>query len=164
QLSGKSGNEVYCLQCIYTFSIKKHPLPTYRKNSRPFERLPAFLYNKLKYIHKGAHTMPGHNKLVRDNIPKIIKQSGKTCTPEILDDESYVIEIKKKLKGEVNEYFEAPNNEQALEELADILELIHALSRVHGASIDQIEHIREDKAKKRGGFDQKVFLIEVEDE
>lgn len=108
--------------------------------------------------------MPVHNKLVRDNIPKIIKNSGKKCTTEILDDERYVIELKKKLKEEVNEYFEAPNNEEALEELADILELIHALSRVHSASIDQIEHIREDKAKKRGGFDQKVFLIEVEDE
>lgn len=54
-------------------------------------------------------------------------------------------------------------NEEALEELADILELMHALSRIHGASIEEVDKIREEKAAKRGGFDEKIFLIEVED-
>ena len=42
--------------------------------------------------------MPVYNKLVRDRIPEIIHNSGKNCTIEILDDEKYVLELKKKLE------------------------------------------------------------------
>jgi len=107
--------------------------------------------------------MPVYNKLVRDRIPEIIYNSGKNCTIEILDDEKYVLELKKKLVEEMEEYQNAATNEEALEELADILELMHALANVHGADIDEVDAIRKDKAEKRGGFDEKILLIEVED-
>lgn len=40
--------------------------------------------------------MPVYNKLVRDRIPEIINNDGKNCTTKILDDETYVKELKKK--------------------------------------------------------------------
>lgn len=107
--------------------------------------------------------MPVYNKLVRDLIPEVIQNSGKKFTTRILEDDEYIIELKKKLSEEIQEYKNATTDEEAIEELADILELMHALAKVHGANIQEIEKIRQDKAKKRGGFSEKIFLIEVED-
>lgn len=107
--------------------------------------------------------MPVYNKLVRDKIPEIIENDGKQCTTKILDDESYIIELKKKVHEELQEYEEATSDEEAIEELADILELMHALAKTHGSTIKEVEKIRADKAEKRGGFKDKIFLIEVED-
>lgn len=107
--------------------------------------------------------MPVYNKLVRDLIPEIIEKDGKNCSTRILNDEDYAKELKKKMYEELEEYMEAENNEEALEELADVLELMHALAKVHGSDISTVEKIREQKQMKRGGFDDKVFLIEVDD-
>lgn len=108
--------------------------------------------------------MPVYNKLVRDRIPEIIENSGKKFTTKILDDDQYELELKKKLLEEMEEYQNASNDNEALEELADLLELMHALAKVHGASMEEVEKIRQDKASKRGGFEEKIFLIEVEGE
>ncbi|GAJ58566.1 hypothetical protein B23_1777 [Geobacillus thermoleovorans B23] len=108
--------------------------------------------------------MPMYNKLVRDRIPTIIEQAGKTFTTRILDDEEYRKELQKKAFEELEEYVQAETDEAALEELADVLEIIHALAECHGASIEQVEQIRAKKAEKRGGFRDKIFLIEVHDE
>lgn len=111
----------------------------------------------------GEIIMPVYNKLVRDKIPKIIENSGKRCSTEMLDDENYVRALREKLHEEVAEYSEATTDENALEELADILELIHALTKVHGGNPERLESIRHEKALQRGAFENKVFLIEVED-
>lgn len=106
--------------------------------------------------------MPIYNKLVRDRIPEIIERTGKHCSTKVLNHDEYIKELKKKSQEELEEYIKAESNEEALEELADLLEVIHALSKYHGASIEQVEEIRLQKAKERGGFLGKIFLIEVE--
>jgi predicted house-cleaning noncanonical NTP pyrophosphatase (MazG superfamily) len=63
----------------------------------------------------------------------------------------------------LDEYCAAETDGEAVEELADLLEVIQALAKLHGASIEEVEAVRVDKAQKRGGFQEKVFLIEVED-
>ncbi|MCM3093044.1 MULTISPECIES: nucleoside triphosphate pyrophosphohydrolase [unclassified Cytobacillus] len=108
--------------------------------------------------------MPTYNKLVRDQIPEIIEKTGKKFSTRILDDNEYIKELKKKGFEELQEYVETNNNEDAIEELADVLEIIHALAEYHGASIEEVEEVRKQKAEKRGGFKEKIFLIEVEDE
>jgi predicted house-cleaning noncanonical NTP pyrophosphatase (MazG superfamily) len=45
-----------------------------------------------------------------------------------------------------------------------VLEIIHALAECHGSSIERVEQIRAEKAEKRGGFKEKIFLVEVHDE
>jgi predicted house-cleaning noncanonical NTP pyrophosphatase (MazG superfamily) len=57
----------------------------------------------------------------------------------------------------------AKDDEAAIEELADVLEIIHALAEYHGASIEKVEKVRAQKAEERGGFKEKIFLMEVED-
>lgn len=106
--------------------------------------------------------MPAYNKLVRDRIPEIIAATGKNYSTRILDQEEFIIELKKKSLEELEEYINANNNDEALEELADLLEVIHSLAESHGASIETVEELRRKKAGQRGGFKEKVFLIEVE--
>ncbi|MDZ5473268.1 nucleoside triphosphate pyrophosphohydrolase [Bacillus sp. 31A1R] len=106
--------------------------------------------------------MPIYNKLVRDSIPQEIEEAGKKFTTRVLDQQEYIKELKKKSFEELEEYVNTTNQEDALEELADILEIIHSLAEYHGVSIDKLEEIRQRKAAKRGGFKDKIFLIEVE--
>ncbi|KAB7707130.1 phosphoribosyl-ATP pyrophosphohydrolase [Bacillus aerolatus] len=105
--------------------------------------------------------MPIYNKLVRNRIPEIIGNSGKTCSTRILNEIEYEAEVRKKMTEELTEYESAVNDEKALEELADLLELIHAAAAIHGADYNQLEEIRKKKAAKRGGFDERIFLIEA---
>jgi predicted house-cleaning noncanonical NTP pyrophosphatase (MazG superfamily) len=110
-----------------------------------------------------GNTMPVYNKLVRDKIPGIIEANGETAITKILEDEEYIKYLKKKSYEEMDEYCAAESNAHALEELADMLEIIHALASQHGSSINEVEKARQEKAEKRGGFLQKTFLIEVID-
>lgn len=98
-----------------------------------------------------------YNKLVRDKIPEIIKQDKKTPITHIASDKEYWKKLKEKLKEEVNEFL-AKDNE---EEFADILEVIHAISDFKDFDKDEINKIREDKAKKRGRFKDKIILDKI---
>jgi predicted house-cleaning noncanonical NTP pyrophosphatase (MazG superfamily) len=108
--------------------------------------------------------MPVYNKLVRDRIPDIIESTGKQFSTRIMENDEYIIELKNKIFEELEEYINAENDNEAIEELADLLEIIHALAECHGASFEKVEEVRKKKAQKRGGFKEKIFLIEVEDE
>lgn len=108
--------------------------------------------------------MPVYNKLVRDQIPQIIEKSGSRFTTRILHTSEHLTEIKNKLEEEVHEYQETANAQDALEELADILELIYAALPIHKATFEDLEKIRVAKKAKRGGFEEGIYLIEVEDD
>lgn len=108
--------------------------------------------------------MPIYNKLVRDKIPQVIEKTNKQFSTRILSKEEYMVEVKKKMNEELEEYQEAATNEEAVEELADLLELVHAAVKIHGATIEQLEEVRRAKAEKRGGFEKRIFLLEVEDD
>lgn len=108
--------------------------------------------------------MPIYNKLVRDKIPQVIEKTNKQFSTRILSKEEYIVEVKKKMNEELEEYQEAATNEEAVEELVDLLELVHAAVQIHGATIEQLEEVRRAKAEKRGGFEKRIFLIEVEDD
>jgi len=107
--------------------------------------------------------MPVYEKLVRDGIPKIIGETGKDYEIKTLTDSEYINALKLKLMEEVNEYYEAEDNKGAVEELADILELMKALANQHHSSLEEVEIIRKEKVNKRGSFNEKIYLIEVED-
>ena len=98
-----------------------------------------------------------YNKLVRDRIPEIIEASGAKCKTKTLSNGEYLKMVDSKLDEELAEY----HNDQNIEELADILELIRAAAIARGYTIDELERVRAEKAEKRGGFEKKIFLIEV---
>jgi len=102
-----------------------------------------------------------YNKLVRDKIPDIIKANGEKPIIRILDDFEYKLELEKKLLEEYNEVLES-NGESRLEELADMIEVISYLAKVEGASLDKILEIANVKNSKRGGFENRIYLIGVD--
>ena len=95
-----------------------------------------------------------YNKLVRDKIPEIIEASGKICKTDILSDEEYLQMLDKKLDEELAEY----HQEQNIEELADLLEVLYAAAKARGYSIEELDHVRVEKKKVRGGFEGKILL------
>ena len=100
-----------------------------------------------------------YNKLVRDNIPEIIQASGKTCKIEHLSDEDYLRMIDAKLDEELAEYHKDKN----IEELADLLEVIRAVAIARGYTLEDLERVRAEKAAKRGGFEKRILLVEVQE-
>ena len=98
-----------------------------------------------------------YNKLVRDRIPEIIEDKGDKCEIKILSDEEYLKLIDEKLDEELAEY----HSDQNIEELADLLEVIHAAAIARGYTIEQLEAVRAKKVKERGGFKKKILLISV---
>ena len=98
-----------------------------------------------------------YNKLVRDLIPDIIESTGKECRTRILSDEEYLRMLDLKLDEELSEY----HQDQNIEELADLLELVRSAAIARGYTLDELEKVRAEKAEKRGGFEKKIFLIDV---
>lgn len=100
-----------------------------------------------------------HNKLVRDRIPEFIQALGKSPTARAAERDEMVPFLMAKLLEEVNEYLES----ESAEELADIIEVIRGLAKWTDTSMDVIEKIRCTKHKERGGFEDGVFLVSVEE-
>ena len=103
-----------------------------------------------------------YHKLVRDRIPEIIEADGKVCICETLSDEDYIYLLDQKLNEELAEYQES----KSLEELADLLEVMQAVAKARGWTLEELERVRANKAAKRGGLcigvqkvDGKVYLI-----
>lgn len=101
-----------------------------------------------------------YNKLVRDRIPEIIEADGKICVYEILSDEDYIALLDQKLNEELAEYQES----KSLEELADLLEVMQAVVKARGWTLEELEQVRISKAAERGGFKKKILLKEVREE
>lgn len=98
-----------------------------------------------------------YNKLVRDNIPEVIKASGKTCEIEIVNGKEKQELLEKKLLEEVNEYLEDKN----LEELADVMEVLFGLANELGYSEEDLLNKRNEKLQERGGFKEGIVLKSV---
>ncbi|MEV6235185.1 nucleoside triphosphate pyrophosphohydrolase [Lentzea sp. NPDC051838] len=94
-------------------------------------------------------------KLVRDRIPEIIRANGEEPVTEIADAERYHELLRDKLSEEVAEFLESGE----VEELADVLEVLHALARAAGVTPSELERIRAKKAAERGGFAGRIVLI-----
>lgn len=98
-----------------------------------------------------------HNKLVRDRILEIIAEHGERSVTRILNDLEYKQELKQKLHEEIEEFGQS----DSIEELVDILEVVYALAATQKVSPEQLEAIRQEKRKKRGGFEKRILLIET---
>ena len=98
------------------------------------------------------------NKLVRDYIPDIITKNGDIPYFKTLTDDEYFKALKDKLLEEYNEVISAKSKEEVLEECADLLEILFALTKANGYSEEDLLSTRTLKREKRGGFDKKIYL------
>ncbi len=93
-------------------------------------------------------------KLVRDKIPKIIEADNCIPITHIANNKEYWEELKEKLHEEVNEFCEDENKE----ELADVLEVIYAISDFKKFDRKEVNKICCEKRKKRGAFKKRIIL------
>jgi predicted house-cleaning noncanonical NTP pyrophosphatase (MazG superfamily) len=97
-------------------------------------------------------------KLVRDRIPEIIIEDGKTPIYHIAEAEEFKRELFRKVVEELEEFREEP----CLEEAADLIEVIYTLVEAHGLMFGAIVDTGIAKSEITGGFSRGVILERVE--
>lgn len=102
-----------------------------------------------------------HNKLVRDKIPEIIRDSGNHCEIKTLSNLDYIEALKHKLVEEAQEVVIA-KPEELPQELADVMEVIDTLMTTMGIEPEKVREIQKEKRSQRGGFDNKIKLLWTE--
>ena len=100
-----------------------------------------------------------YNKLVRDKIPEIIKETGARCEYHVATGEDLKRALYSKLAEEINEFIEDP----CVEEMADIQEVLRAIQEFYNLSEYEILENVYYKADKRGRFEEGYILESVEE-
>lgn len=101
-----------------------------------------------------------YNKLVRDNIPEIIEKNGGKPKYRVIEDNiEYIKLLKQKLIEEMDEFFNAKTEEDAIEELADIFTVIWFLDVMFGSKVKEVVI---QKGREKGYFLNRIFLESVE--
>ncbi|MCG5219479.1 nucleoside triphosphate pyrophosphohydrolase [Streptosporangium sp. KLBMP 9127] len=96
-------------------------------------------------------------KLVRDNIPDIIRQNGGEPVITVLDEVEYRKALLAKLFEETTELNEASPAE-VTGEIADVYEVLRALAAIHGHDWTVIEKVAAIKREERGAFRDRLYL------
>ena len=111
-----------------------------------------------------------HGKLVRDNIPGIIKGSGNT--PEViqLTNEEFSVALIEKLREETDELDEMVSvsknsdndcSDMIADEIADIMEVLDYIIYDMGLDLADVNRRRKRKLGTKGGFVNKLYLVRV---
>ena len=111
-----------------------------------------------------------YNKIVRDNIPEIIKEKHEKAIIKyrvITDKKELIKALCDKMIEEVNELAKALNGTDLayMSELCDVHDILNEIDTI---SIDNAEDarklhaVRRDKVGKRGKFENHIFLESVE--
>ena len=118
------------------------------------------LRKALSHLNETGETKMKYNKLVRDKIPEIISESGKSVAYRKLNEEEYKVALELKLDEEVLEFHENPS----IAEIADIAEVLYALIEAYGYRVIDVIKYRAAKREEKGSFDERIFLEEVKDD
>jgi len=99
-----------------------------------------------------------YDKLVRDNIPKIIRQSGDVPIWHVItSNEEKTRYLVKKVSEETKEFL----SELSICEFADLMEVLTALSHHLGYTTEQVLEERRKKNNKNGYFNRMIVLDKV---
>ena len=95
-------------------------------------------------------------KLVRDNLG-IEPERLITLT----NDKAYELALKEKITEEALEVFQSKNDNELIEELADLMEVVKHLLYVRKIQPNKIEEAQREKRILKGGFIGRKFLKEL---
>ncbi|WP_411968138.1 hypothetical protein [Haloferax sp. YSSS75] len=99
-----------------------------------------------------------YDKLVRDDIPRIIRASGETPVVHSADDAEFDQRLREKLVEEAEEFAESG----ATNELADVFAVVDAILARRDEDWESVETMANEKAAERGGFEDGIVLERVE--
>ena len=102
------------------------------------------------------------DKLIRSKIPARMKDEGVVVNRNSLSEHDYLAELKKKIIEEACEVSHASSKEDLTTELADVMEVIHAIAQVNQISLKEIEAAQAKKRKINGYFLPKNYINYIE--
>lgn len=105
--------------------------------------------------------MPEYQKLVRDKIPDIIRDNGQVPVTRVLNKIELINALRAKLVEEAKELQDATARKQIIAEVADVKEAYDALLRALHLLPQEVERAQAKKREKNGGFDLRLYLVEV---
>ncbi len=104
------------------------------------------------------------NTLIRDNVPAIMSQQGKTCRTAHLDDNKYLEMLNNLFIEEVKRYVEQDAlDNRDIESLADVGEVMHAILALKGVTLQEFQRVRMQRFEELGGYLDRVYLKEILD-
>lgn len=101
------------------------------------------------------------DKLGRDKGLEGFKKEGVKPQYKILSGKQLYDALLLKLVEESDEVRDARNRKELIEELADVLEVIDALCKTQGISMEEIVPIKQAKHQERGGFETGLYIETV---
>ncbi len=105
-----------------------------------------------------------YNKLVRDNIPDMIRAKREACeVRQITDVQEFQQELFKKVKEEANALAMVRTKEDFLVEYADLMVVFETIIKQLDISPEEIMEARKANLLKKGGYKHQHFLIWSED-
>lgn len=110
------------------------------------------------------HMKKRYGKLVRDNIPKIIRANGEFPHVRVMETDEYRRELLYKLIEEAEEVRQAgydASDPEFTAEIADVLEVIDAILVEFNIDNDRLEMARTERRNERGGLNERIFLEAV---
>lgn len=104
-------------------------------------------------------------KLIRDHLPLKMEEIGILLHQRTMKEDEFILALKEKLLEEAEEVKQACQKKDLIEELADMLEIIHSISAASGLTMRQIEEKRIKKREMNGGFDKRIYAhcIDIEE-
>ncbi|MBX6353538.1 MAG: nucleoside triphosphate pyrophosphohydrolase [Thermoflavifilum sp.] len=95
--------------------------------------------------------------LVRDRVPEWLESKGNITECRILND----TEFERALRDSVNRYARRFAETGDLELLCDLVEAVDTWLALRGVSSEALAHAREERRKRCGGFDKRLFLQSI---
>ncbi len=105
-----------------------------------------------------------YNKLVRDNIPDMIRAKRKNCEiVQITDVQEFQQELFKKIKEEASSLVMARTKEQFLDEYIDLMLVLNTIMQQLDIKAEDVKKVKEENYLKKGGYKHRYFLRWSED-
>lgn len=102
------------------------------------------------------------NKLIRNKLPELMRNEGVVLFTKELSNEEYIDFLKEKIIEEAKEVREASSKDKLVIELADVIEVIHAIAKSNDISLEEIEQERQKKREVNGYFDADSYIKYIE--
>ena len=102
------------------------------------------------------------DKLIRSKIPARMEDEGVSVNRNSLSKSEYLSELKRKILEEAQEVHDAESKEDLITELADVIEVIHAIADANAISLADIENAQSEKREINGGFLPENYINYIE--
>ena len=96
-------------------------------------------------------------KLIRDKVPAILQEQGKSACCDVLDEATYEKLLNERFVEDVARYV----REGTLEAMADIGEVMHAILALKKIPIEDFQKARMERMEELGGYGGRLYLTEV---